>query len=271
MFASVAPLIVTMGGPASPYVGPAVSAEDPTPWFEEDWDYVDFPELNDQEGYTTVGGPVGQLTLEKSLTGTPWGGALGVRVALDATVCEDQPEIGVRITEIPGIVAEQPREIWWKTYAKWSSNYDTNWGCSNGEHKFLQHYDESADRWHFLIGSGSGRKLRTFGDQFTEHQRKDWRIPVTSGSTDDNLDARTALWDSAWHEMKGHYRMGEGDGITEAWLDGVKALEHFDLTTVSVGNYFKSVYFSSNHNEGPTEVIDVIFGRYRLWITDPGW
>ena len=65
--------------------------------------------------------------------------------------------------------------------------------------------------------------------------------------------------------------MGEGDGIVEGWLDGVKAFDETGLTTNSVGKYFKRVYFSSNHNSTPAEVIDVLFGRYRIFIVDPGW
>jgi len=65
--------------------------------------------------------------------------------------------------------------------------------------------------------------------------------------------------------------MGEGDGIIEAWLDGVQVIKQSGLTTSSVGRYFKRIYFSSNLNASPDRVMSVIFGRYRVYIVDPGW
>ena len=65
--------------------------------------------------------------------------------------------------------------------------------------------------------------------------------------------------------------MGEGDGVLESWLDGVKTIEQTGQTTSSVGSYFQRVYFSSTHNQEPAEDIDVLFGRYRAFIADPGW
>ena len=190
------------------------------PWFEEDWEQFESgADINAEPNYTTTGSSVGEITVETALTGTPWGGDHGIRVALNANPnCNSQPETGVRITNIPNSSVDQPREIWWEVYAKWSSNYETGWGCSNSEHKFLPHYDDDGRRWHFMVGSRGGRQLRTYGDDF-DVVPKQWKIPAVTGP---NLDARTAIWDDTWYQLRGHYKMGEGDGHVQNWLMALK-------------------------------------------------
>ena len=57
------------------------------PWFEEDWtQFESGADINAlQPDYTTTGSSYGLITVETALTGTPWGGDHGIRVALDVT------------------------------------------------------------------------------------------------------------------------------------------------------------------------------------------
>ena len=161
------------------------SQQDPNapPWFEEDWtQFENNGDINALPYMTTFGATQGRVNVETALTGTPWGGDHGIRVQVDAGACGPQPEVGVRITDIPNSAVDQPREIWWEVYVKWSLNYATSWGCSTGsEHKFLPHYDDSGSRWHLMVGS-FGDQIRTYLDASspTGNPVIQWRIPAVT-------------------------------------------------------------------------------------------
>ena len=284
------PLVVLVAALWSCGNGPGINGSDDGdqadgPWFEEDWSAYTVPRDLDAvydrmvSYYASDGGQDGEILIETDLQGTPWGGDHGARVVwFDRSVvpCSElhDPEVGVRVP-FPDADVDRPREIWYEAYVQFDSNFETAF-CDSPfpENKFLQHYDQNFKRWNMMVGSANPERwIRYYINDidYSGAPQISAKIPPSTGP---DLDSRDTLWDGQWHQLRGHYRMGDGDAVLEAWIDGVKV---FDVSGVrsedtkdpGVG-YFAHLYLSSNQNQRPDRLMSVLFGRYRAFIVDPG-
>ena len=82
------------------------------------------------------------------------------------------------------------------------------------------------------------------------------------------------IWDGAWHLIQVHMKLDSDgtDGVVEAWMDGQKFVESIGVDLGSGGQeFFAEIRLSGNLNHNPDQDQRVMFGRQRVWITDPGW
>lgn len=230
-------------------------------------------------GYASDGQPDGDVGVVTDLTNTPWGGSHAGRVTyFDRSVipCSEGhgPEVGVRIN-FPNADQDQPREIWWEAYARFDANWHTHF-CGgffpSPEHKFIMHYERGNQfRWNMMEGSQPPLWIRYFIDDWDFSGAVDIAAAIPPGDRNNELSS-LPLWDGQWHQYRGHYRMGNGDGRIEAWIDGVKVFDNGGLTSEGPpDSYFAHVYLGSNHNHRPDREMTLLFGCYRVFIGDPGW
>ena len=173
---------------------------------------------------------------------------------------------------------EDRREVWDEYWYKFSENWttvpDPELDCGgNPDYKqvfglvfTMSEVDESQDRYSVLNGNSfnprwTGSTPRSEGERYTF-----------------NKNSSDITWDGNWHALRRHMRNssapGEPDGRYRVWLSidggpweliadsGPVVINRSEIWGVSLGR---------NRNHGAKEEMSTTFGRYRVWVDDPGW
>ncbi len=239
----------------------------PTPWFEEVWDYSSTAEMQgDPNGWLEKNGDFVTLTTGLS---TPWGGTTAMRDSIvpGELLTSGEPIVGGYDLEFPRAATDQPREIWGEVYVRFSANWKTNWGGSgNPDHKtLLVQNQNSSHRWSLKIGNRQGNGYACYTAADGAHG------PDLIGA---NLDAPSQAWDGDWHRMRFHMKMGtQGglDGRLACWFENTKYRDGDVGTNSTSSEYFEEIQLGRTLNQAPTETIWLEYGRVRFFIIDPGW
>lgn len=151
-------------------------------------------------------------------------------------------------------------EVWVEVVIKLSSAWTTVaagcGGVSNPDYKFVfGRVNGISSRFDSRIGNSGNNIINGYpGNEAAD-------IVATT---------RTDLLDDQWHVFRWHWKIGNGNGISRMWIDGV--LES-DLTSIDTGTA-TNIYglaLGRNINQGPDEIQTLKWGQIRVFNSNPGW
>lgn len=249
----------------------AAAATLSTPDWEEDWDYADTTAmLAGIREDSTIGGPSsGGITLLTGLTGTPWGGSKAMRCTFLSAGSGTDHQVGGTIDLGSYGTTNQLREIWIRTWCRWSANWSWDGPYSGGGtgHKHMLMFDNgetTAGRWDCIMGhSGnySGINQLTFAGDYLGSSP----ITTPSGWTlGDLVDGTT------WWEMWFYGLMDGSAGLFHSYLNG-------QLFTFGSGGdtdrdaavYFHIFGLSRNQNNGKGSDQTLDWGPFQVFASEP--
>lgn len=248
----------------------AVTAPSSTPDWQEDWDYANTAAMLSGITDSTIGGAsAGGITLLTGLTGTPWGGSKAMRCTFLAAGSGTDHQVGGTINMGSYGTTAQLREIWARTWCRWSANWSWDGPYSGGGsgHKHMLMFDNgetTAGRWDCIMGhSGnySGINQLTFAGDYQGGSP----ITTPSGwSLGDLVDGTT------WWEMWFYGLMDNSSGQFHSYLNG--QLFTFGTggdTDRDSGVYFHIFGLSRNQNNGKGSDQTLDWGPFQVWSTQP--
>lgn len=252
------------GGPLFGALSNQVSATTPsTAWIVEDFSAYATIERYLQKTvdgrYRTTGVTPERMALDEN---NPFGGSL-------KSLRYDFPDRSASSKRCDGSAVgralyfpESTREIWTEVWVKFSPNFTTlapsSWGCtSNPDFKLL---------FGLVSPDGVGRfqvKVGKFGHS--------WATGAPDPAAHDvTLDLKSAGYmDGEWHQVRTHWKLGNGDGVVELWVDGTQVYQNSTLRTEAESIW--GIKLGANLNQGPAADMAYWWGRVAVWRNRPDW
>lgn len=147
-------------------------------------------------------------------------------------------------------------EVWIEVWAKFSTNFDIVWGkAGNPDFKwiFAHYYNGRHDLHHGV------------------HESRQYGFSSPDYNTGETASDE---WDGEWHRYRIHWKNessdGTCDGTAEFWVDDDKISDHVG-TWCSGGRPMDWIELGKNHNQIPSELIQLWWGQIKIWESDPGW
>jgi len=169
-------------------------------------------------------------------------------------VCSDYV-IGRNIS-FPSTVTEVWVEVVIKLSSAWTTVAAGCGGVSNPDYKFVfGRVNGMSSRFDSRIGNSGNNIINGYpGNEAAD-------IVATT---------RTDLLDDQWHVFRWHWKIGNGNGISRMWIDGVLESDLTSIDTGTAANIY-GLALGRNINQGPDEIQSLKWGQIRVFNSDPGW
>jgi hypothetical protein len=234
-----------------------------TPDWQEDWDYASTAAMLSGIHEDSTVGP-GGITLLTGLTETPWGGSKAMRCTFLAAGSGTDHQVGGTLSMGSFASSNQPREIWIRTWVRWSDNWSWNGPYSGGGagHKHMLAFDQQqtgAGRWDNIMGLFGTNVFMGFAGEYGTG------TPTTEPSGD-IYDWTGAGWIEQWFHMS----MDNTNGIWETYIDG-ELFDWGDGGDTDRGSSFYFQYFglSRNQNNGKGSDQTLDWGPFQVFLVEP--
>ena len=169
-------------------------------------------------------------------------------------VCSDYT-IGRNLT-LPATATEVWAEVAIKLSSAWTTVAAGCSGVSNPDYKFVfGRVNGIGSRFDSRIGNSGNNIINGYpGNEAAD-------IVATT---------RTDLLDNQWHVFRWHWKIGNGDGVSRMWIDGVLESNLTNIDTSTATNIY-GIALGRNMNQGPDEIQSLKWGRVRVFNSNPGW
>ena len=151
-------------------------------------------------------------------------------------------------------------EVWVEVVIKLSSAWTTVaagcGGISNPDYKFVFGRVNG-------IGSRFDSRIGNSGNNIINGYPGNEAADIVSTT-------RTDLLDDQWHVFRWHWKIGNGNGISRMWIDGVLESDLTSIDTSTATNIY-GLALGRNINQGPDEIQTLKWGQIRVFNSDPGW
>jgi hypothetical protein len=172
-------------------------------------------------------------------------------------------------------IRSEVKHVWVEVWARFSNNFTVkapeSWGCRSGQdYKFL-----------FIVPrpNAEGR----YGRFQMDMPGYKWSVAYPDMPGGDESVQPPAiplalvpnmLWNGGgWHRYRMEAKLssaaGVPDGLVREWVDDVKIWEKTGVVIDRPG--FDSIKFGANINQGPAVPQHIWWGKWSLWVNDPGW
>jgi hypothetical protein len=175
-----------------------------------------------------------------------------------------------RSPTVPSGTKHMWSEVWVRFDAHFVVRAPSEWGCKSGaDYKFLfatvrpnaagqyGRFQMDMPGWKWVVAYPS----MPGGDESLQSPQ----IPAST--------VPSALWDGNWHRVRMETRLSttsdSPDGLVRQWVDDVLIWEKVGVVIDRPGFY--GLALGANMNQGPAIPQSIWWGKWSIWLTNPGW